>query len=88
VNQKTNHALSRGSIISIPPQEDAFGKLVHEIGRKVRVLLKKVGGQRSSRRCEQCSVSAQDSALQGFTLHPEGISRTRIAVNTVLHPIK
>jgi hypothetical protein len=41
VNQNKNRSLPQESIISIPPHEDAFGKLVHEIGRKVRVLMKK-----------------------------------------------
>jgi hypothetical protein len=67
--KRKNRALSGEFIISIVVREGVLGTPVHEIGRKLRVLLKKAS---TSRRpaiippFEQCSFSAEKVRHSGF----------------------
>jgi hypothetical protein len=84
-----NRAFPRESLTSVPTKQRCIGKLLHEIGTKVRVLLKNIrrgDGEFlwSSRRSSKLACPV----LQVFTLHGEGISRVRIAVNNGLHLIR
>jgi len=84
-----NRAFRRESVISVPMKRRFIGKLLHEIGMKVRVVSKNirmVDGElpvilrRSSK--FGCPL------LQVFTLHRNEVSRIRIAVNSGLRLIR
>jgi hypothetical protein len=70
---------------SVPMKPRLIGKLLHEIGTKVRVLLE--NNWKGRRRVPKSSQPAYQ-VLQVFTLHRNGISLTRIAVNIGLHLVR